>query len=179
MFQDVCRWVSYYTIVIVQVIKTVLCSSMYCHLFLISSASLRSLLFLSFITPILVWNVLWIPPVFLKRSLVFPLLLFSSISFHCSVKKALSLLAILCNSALSWMYLSLSPLLFTSLLSSDICKASCNQITTLPSCFSFSLEWFFFFFLPPVQYYSSLSIVLQAHWRINPLNLFIISTAYS
>ena len=54
MFQDVCRWVSYHTIVIVQVIKTVLCSSMYCHLFLISSASLRSLLFLSFITPILV-----------------------------------------------------------------------------------------------------------------------------
>ena len=117
MFQDVCRWVSYHTIVIVQVIKTVLCSSMYCHLFLISSASLRSLLFLSFITPILVWNVLWIPPVFLKRSLVFPLLLFSSISFHCSVKKALSLLAILCNSAFSWVYLYASPLPFPSFLS--------------------------------------------------------------
>ena len=117
MFQDVCCWVSYHTIVIVQVIKTVLCSSMYCHLFLISSASLRSLLFLSFITPILVWNVLWIPPVFLKRSLVFPLLLFPSISFHCSVKKAFSLLAIVCNSAFSWVYLYVSPLPFPSFLS--------------------------------------------------------------
>ena len=38
-------------------------------------------------------------PIFLKRSLLFPLLLFSSISLHCSFKKAfLSLLAILWNS---------------------------------------------------------------------------------
>ena len=138
MFQDVCRWVSYHTIVIVQVIKTVLCSSMYCHLFLISSASLRSLLFLSFITPILVWNVLWIPPVFLKRSLVFPLLLFSSISFHCSLKAFLSFFAILWNSAFSSAYLSLSPLLFTSLLSSAICKRLLRQ----PLCFlAFLFLW--------------------------------------
>ena len=34
------------------------------------------------------------------------------------------------------------------------------QITTLPSCFSFSLRWFCL--LPPVQYYRPLSIVLQA-----------------
>ena len=41
-----------------------------CHLFLISSASVRSLPFLSFIEPIFAWNV---PLVSLKRSLVFPL----------------------------------------------------------------------------------------------------------
>ena len=50
-----------------------------CHLFLISSASVRSLLFLSFIEPIFAWNVPLVLLVFLKRSLVFPILLFSPI----------------------------------------------------------------------------------------------------
>ena len=51
-------------------------------------------------------------------------MLFSSTSLHCSFKKAFfSLLAILWNSAYSWVYLSLSPLTFTSLLSSAIYKA--------------------------------------------------------
>ena len=67
-----------------------------CHLCFISSASVRSLLFLSFIVPIFVWNVPLVSPVFLKRSLVFPILLLSSISLHCSLKKAfLSFLTIL------------------------------------------------------------------------------------
>ena len=80
-----------------------------CLLFLISSASVRSLPFLSFLVLILAWNVPLISPVFLKRSLVFPILLISFISLHCSLKKAfLSLLAILWNSAFSWAYLSLS-----------------------------------------------------------------------
>ena len=98
-----------------------------CHLLLISSASLRSLLFLSFIAPILAWNVPLIPPIFLKRSLVFLILLFSSSSLHCSFKKAfLCLLAFLWNSAFCWVYLSLSLLLFT-FLHSAICKASSDN----------------------------------------------------
>ena len=81
-----------------------------CRLFLISSASVRSIPFLSFTVPIFAWSVPLVSPVFLKRSLVFPILLFSSISLHCSLKKAfLSLLAILWNSAFSWVYLSVSP----------------------------------------------------------------------
>ena len=51
------------------------------HLFLISFASDRSLLFLFFILSILAWNIPLISPIFLKRSLAFPLLLFSSIFF--------------------------------------------------------------------------------------------------
>ena len=48
-------------------------SSVYpCYLFLISSASVRSLPFLSFIGPIFAWNVPLVSPIFLKRSLVFP-----------------------------------------------------------------------------------------------------------
>ena len=60
--------------------------------------------------------------------LVFAILLFSSISFHCSLRKAfLSLLAILWNSAFRWVCLSFSPLPFASLLFSAICKASSDN----------------------------------------------------
>ena len=96
-----------------------------CHLFLISSASVRSIPFLSFIEPIFAWNVPLVSLIFLMRSLVFPILLFSSISLHWSLRKAfLSLLAILWNSAFKWEHLSFSPLLFASLLFTAIYKAS-------------------------------------------------------
>ena len=63
--------------------------------------------------------------IFLKRSLIFPILLFSSFSLHWSLRKAfLCLLAFLWNSAFKWEYLSFSPLLFASLLFTAICKAS-------------------------------------------------------
>ena len=70
------------------------------HLFLISSASVRSTLFLSFIVLIFAWNVPLLSLIFLKRSLVFPIMLSSSISLHWLLRKAiLSLLAILWNTA--------------------------------------------------------------------------------
>ena len=84
----------------------------YCHLFLISSASVRSIPFPSFIEPIFAWNIPLVSLIFLKRSLVFPILL-SSISLHWSLKKAfLSLLAILWNSAFRCLYLSFSRLFY-------------------------------------------------------------------
>ena len=89
-------------------LRSFLCSfSVYfCHLFLISSASVRAILFLSFIFPMFVWNVPLVSLIFLKRALVFHILTFSSL-FACSLRKALlSLLAILWNSAFRWMYLS-------------------------------------------------------------------------
>ena len=74
-------------------------SSVYsCHFFLISSAYIKSIPFLSFIETILAWNVPLVSLISLKRSLVFHILLFSSISLHWSVRKAfLSLLDILWN----------------------------------------------------------------------------------
>ena len=70
------------------------------HLFLIFVASVRSVPFLSFIVSIFAWKVPLVSQIFLKRSLVFPILLFSSISLHCSLRKTFfSLLAILWNSA--------------------------------------------------------------------------------
>jgi len=70
-------------------------SSVYsCHLFLISYAFVRSIPFPSFIEPIFSWNIPLVSLIFLKRSLVFPILLLSSISLHWSLRKAfLSLLA--------------------------------------------------------------------------------------
>ena len=107
-------------------LRSFLYSSVYSfHLFLISSVSIRPLLFLSFTVPVFGWNVLLILLIFLERSLVFAFLLFSSISLHCSLKKAfLSLLVIFWNSAFSWVYPSLTPFgctlafCFSSLLSS-------------------------------------------------------------
>ena len=69
----------------------------------------------------------------------------------------LSLLALLWNSALSWVYLSLSPLSSASLLSSAICQFS------LHNHFAF-LKFFFWWFwsVSPVQCYEPPSIILQA-----------------
>ena len=109
-----------------------------CHLFLISYASVRSIPFLSFIVPIFAWNIPLVSPIFLKRSLVSPILLFSSISLHWSPRKAfLSFHAILWNSAFKWNYLSFSPLPLASLLFSAICKASSDN--------HFAFLHFFFF----------------------------------
>ena len=82
------------------------------HLFLIFSASVRSLPFNSFIVPIFALNVPLVSLIFLKISLVFPNLFSSYISLHCSLRKAFSsLLAILWYSAFRWVYLSFYLLL--------------------------------------------------------------------
>ena len=105
------------------------------HLFLISSVSTRSPMFLSLIVPIFGQNVPLVFPIFLKRSLDFPLVLFSSIFMHCSLKKAfLSLLAILWNSAF---YLSLSlyvyvcvcvSILYMKMKVTQLCLILCNSM---------------------------------------------------
>ena len=96
------------------------------------------------------WNVPLGSLIFLKRSLIFPILLFSSISSHLSMRKAfLSLLAILWNFTFKWIYLSFSPLPLASLLFSPICKA-CSD-----SHFAFLLLFFLGMVLIPV--YSTMS----------------------
>ena len=101
-----------------------LCS---CHL-LVSSASFQSIPFLSFILAIFAWNIPLVSLIFLKISLVLPILLFSSICLHRPLRKAfLSLLAVLWDSAFRWVYLSSSALPLASLLLSAICKASLDN----------------------------------------------------
>ena len=68
-------------------------SSVYsCHFFLITSVYviifyLNIIPFLSFIEPIFAWNVPLVSLIFMNRSLVFPILLFSSISLHLSLRR--------------------------------------------------------------------------------------------
>ena len=129
------------------------------HFFLIPSASVRSIPFLSFIVPFFAWNDPLVTLIFLKKSLVFPILLFSSISLRWSLRKLfLSLLAIVWDSEFKWVHLSVSPLPLTSLLLPAICKASSDNH------FAF-LHFFFgawFSSLPPVQCHEPPSIVHQA-----------------
>ena len=91
------------------------------------------------------------------------------------VRKAfLSLLAILWNSAFGWVYLFVSPLPFTSLLFSAICKASSDNYFAL----------LHFFFLGMVLITASCTMSQTSvhsssgtvSIRSNPLNLFVTST---
>ena len=123
-----------------------------CH-FLISSGSVRILLFLSFIVPKLVDS----PQLSWWDLYSFP--------FHNFYFFALFIqegfLNSLCYSLTFCIQLGISfPSLlpFTSLLFMDICKVS--KATTLPSCISFSLGWFWS--LSPIQCYQPLSVVLQS-----------------
>ena len=138
------------------------------------SASVRSIPFLYFFVPVFAWNVSLVSLILLKRSLVLPILLFFSISLHCSLRKAFfSLLAILWNSVFRWKYISFSPLSFASLLYSANVKTP--QAIILPVCTFFSWGWFWS--LPSVQYhYSVHSSSGTLSIRSSPLNLFVAST---
>ena len=130
-----------------------LCS---CHLLLISYVVHRSIPFASFFVPIFAqWLVSLI---FLKRSLVFPILLFSSISLHCWLRKAFSMLLALFGTLHSgWVHLSFSPLPSASLFSAT-CKASSDShFAFLHFC-----SWGWFWLPPRVQCYKPPSIVLHA-----------------
>ena len=156
--------------------RSFLYSSVYsCHLFLISSASVRSLQFPSFIEPIFAWNIPLVSLIFLKRFLVFHIQLSPSISLHWSLRKAfLFLLAILWNSAFRWVYLSFSPLLFASLLFQLFVRP--------PQSSHFAVLHFFFLgmVLIPVSCTMSWTSVHSSSCtlsiRSNTLNLFLTST---
>ena len=64
--------------------------------------------------PIFTWKVPLVSIIFLKQSLVFPILLFSFISFHWSLRKAFfSFLAVLWNSAFKFFHFTVNYTLFT------------------------------------------------------------------
>ena len=159
-----------------QIKRSLFSSSVYsCYLFLISSASVRSIQFLSFIEPIFVWNVPLVSLVFLKISLILTILLFSSISLYWSLGKAfLSLLAILWtlhSNAYIFPFLLCFLLLFFS------------QLFVRPSQTAILLFLHFFFLgvvLVPVFYTMLRTSVNSSSGtlpiRYKPLNLFVTST---
>ena len=127
---------------------------------------------LCFIMPIVAWNIPFVSLIFLKRTLVLPFLLSSSISLHCSLRKAfLSFLAILWNSAFRvgyiFPFLACLSLLFYSQL-----FVRPSQTTILP-----------FFVLGMVLTTTSCTMSQTSIYtsgtlsiRSNPLNLFGTST---
>ena len=109
-----------------------------------------------------------------KSSLVFPILLFSSISLHWSLRKSfLSLLAILCNSVFRWMYLSFTLLPLACLLFSAICKASSDNRVA-----SFRLFFLVIVLITASCTVSRTSVHSSSDTLTisNPLNLFVTST---
>ena len=160
-----------------------------CHLFLTASASVSSIPFLSFIVVIFAWNVPLVSLIFLKRSLVFSILLFSSISLHWSLRNTfLSVLAILWNSAFRWVYPSFSPLPLASLgnysqpsanllHSQDIYSSACSNCNLAsPNC-NLASPWrpcCCFPCNPRVVTFSATALILQA--REGDLDLTTISS---
>ena len=130
-----------------------------CHLFLISSACVRSIPFLFYFEPIFARNFPLVSLIFLKRSLVLLILLFSSICLYWSLKKAfLSLLAILWNSTFRCyilpFLLCFLPLFFSQLFVRP------PQTAILHFCISFPWGWSWS--LSPVQCHEPQVIVHQA-----------------
>jgi len=107
--------------------------------------------------PIFAWNVPLVSLNFLKRSLVFPILLFFSISLHWSLRRAfLCLLAILWNSAFKWVYVSF----FLCLLLLFFFQLFVRPPQTTILHFFVSFSWGWSWSLPPVASYEPVSIVL-------------------
>jgi len=145
------------------------------YLFLISSASVRSLTFLSFIVPILARSDPLVAPIFLKQSILFTILLYSSNS--CSVLLwRLSYIPLLFPGSLHSIEYIFTFLLCLSLLLFSQLFLRPPQANPFPSCICFSWGWFWW--PPPLQCYKSPSIVIQAS-RPNPLNPFFISSINS
>jgi len=118
--------------------------------------SVRSIPFLSFIEPIFAWNVPLVSLTFMKRSLVFPILLFSSNSLHWSLRKAfLSLLAILWNSAFRCFYLSFLLCFLLFFFSQLFVRPPQTAILLFGISFSWGWSWS----LSPVQCSEPPSIV--------------------
>ena len=129
------------------------------HFFLISSASLRSISFLSFIEPIFAWNIPLVSLIFLKRSLVFPILLFSSISLHWLLRKAFYLFLLFFGTLHSDAYIFPFLLCFSLLFFSQLFVRPPQTAISL-FCISFPRGWSWS--LSPVQCHEPQSIVHQA-----------------
>ena len=153
-------------------------SSVYsCHFFLISLLLLGLYYFCPLLSPSLHEMFPWYL-IFLKRFLVIPILLFSSISLHWSLKKSflsfLLFFGTLRSDGYSFPFLLCLSLLFFS----HFCKASSNNK------FAFCISFFCLFFGEIVLITASCtmswtsihSFSVTLSIRSNPLNLFVIYT---
>ena len=135
-------------------------SSVYsCHLFLVSSASVRSIPFLSLIKPIFAWSIPLVSLIFLKSLSSFPFYRFSV--FLCTDRWGrLSCLSLLFFGTLHSNEYIFPFILFFSLLFFSQLFVRSPQAAILPFCISFSWGWSWY--LCPVQCHEPPTIVLQA-----------------
>ena len=148
-----------------------------CHLFLISSASVRSRPFLYFIVHIFTWNIPLVFLLFLKRTLGFPILLFFSISLHWSLRKDFFFFVFPCYSLELCVQMGISffssfAFHFSSFIA--ICKVSSDSHFAFLHLFSMGMV------LIPVSCTMSQTSVHSSSGtlsiRSSPLNLFLTST---
>ena len=151
-------------------------SSVYsCHLFLISSASVESIPFLSFYQAHLCMKYSLSISNFLEEisSLSHSVVFFYFFALIAEEGILISS-AILWNSVFRCLYLSFSPLLFSSLHCTTICKASPDHLFAFLHFFSMGMV------LIPVSYTMSRTSVHSSSGtlsiRCSPLNLFLSST---
>ena len=146
-------------------------SSVYsCYLFLISSDSIRTIPFLSFMVPIFAWNAPLVSLIFLKRSLDF-LILFSSISLHWSLKEGFLIFP--CYSLELCIQMGISFLFSSAFHFYSQLFVRPPQTAILPFCSSF--HWGWSCSLPPIQccvHSSSGTLCIIC----NPLNQLVTST---
>ena len=146
-----------------------------CHLFLLYSASVRSLPFLSFIEPIFAWNVPLVSLIFLKSSLDSPILFFSLYFFALITEESFLIspcysLELCIQMGISFLFL----LPYTFLLFTAVCKASSDDHFAFLHFFSSPI------ILIPVSCTMSWTSVHSSSGtlsiRSNLLNLFFTST---
>ena len=144
-----------------------------CHLFLISSASVRSILFLSFIVPIFAWNVPFGISSFLKEfsSLTYSIVFLYFFAFFTLVGFLISP----CYSVELYIQMDISFLFsFTFHFSSQLfCKVSDNHFAFLHFFFLGKVLISASYIILQISVHSSLGTLSI---RSNPLNLFVTST---
>ena len=152
----------------------IFCYIVFLCIFLISSASIRSIAFVSFTVPIFAWNIPLVSPIFLNRSLVFPILLFSSI-ICVDYRGRLYYISLLLfgtlhsNEFIFPFLLCLSLVFFSQLFVRPL------QTTILPFWISFSWGWSWS--LPPVMSWTSIHSSLGTlAIRSNLFDLFVTTT---
>ena len=146
----------------------------YCHLFLISSASVRSIPFLSFIVPIFAWNVPLLSLILLKRSclshsIVF-FFLFALITEEGFLISPCYSLELCIQMGISFLF----SFAFAFLFFTAICKASSDSHIAFLHFFFLGMVWL------PVSYTMSQTSIHNSSdnlsIRSSPLNLFLTST---
>ena len=120
---------------------------------------------LYFIEPIFAWNVPLVSLIFLKKSLVFPILLFSSISLHWSLRKTLLFFGMLHSNGYIFPYLLCFSCLFFS-------QLFVRPPQTDILLFCISSPWGWSWSLSPVQWHQNCHDTMEKLFHVGTVRVF-------